>query len=178
MNPQQHTTMLTHVPSKQQVKAATKANPQLKRQDEVRGIVQHSLQQLSAIECRLDRLENQGLIGRVWGSITGSTQREMVSLMRALTQSQQTTIKLVLTLAIYHAENVAVMDEILDELGKAKGVHTRTASHIEFLYEQVEILRDVQISGKQQPATLIRKLLLPAAMVAGLLALVYPFFYP
>ncbi|RAV02699.1 hypothetical protein [Paenibacillus sp. YN15] len=98
--------------------------------------------------------------------------------MRALAQSQQTTIKLVLTLAIHHAENVAVMDEILDELGKAKSVHTRTASHIEFLYEQVETLRDVQVSRKRQPATLIRKLLLPAAVVAGLLALAYPYFTP
>ncbi|RAV02698.1 hypothetical protein [Paenibacillus sp. YN15] len=50
MNPQQNTVMLAHVPNKQQVKAATKANPQLKRQDEVRGIVQKSLQQLSAID--------------------------------------------------------------------------------------------------------------------------------
>ncbi|WP_106769626.1 hypothetical protein [Paenibacillus faecalis] len=67
-------------------------------------------------------------------------------------QAQQTTIKLVLTLAVYHAQNIAVMDEIQDELDKAKGVHSRTASHIEFLYEQVQMIRDTRRIRKKPVA--------------------------
>jgi len=44
------------------------------------------------------------------------------------------------------------MDEILDELDKAKGVHTRTASHIEFLYEQVQMIRDMRRTRKKPVA--------------------------
>ncbi|ALS24622.1 hypothetical protein [Paenibacillus naphthalenovorans] len=140
------------LPSKRQVNEVVKENPRLVDQNQVKSIVQQSLSQLSSIEHRLDRLENQGVIGRVIGSITGSTNKEMISLMRDLTQAQQTTIKLVLTLAVYHAQNVAVMDEILDELDKAKSVHTRTASHIEFLYDQVQMIRDTHRPQKKQLA--------------------------
>ncbi len=139
-------------PDQRQVAETVKENPKLVDQTQVKEIVQQSLNQLSSIEHRLDRLENQGVVGRVIGSITGSTNRELITLMRDLTQAQQTTIKLVLTLAVYHAQNIAVMDEILNELDKAKGVHTRTASHIEFLYEQVQMIRDTRRTRKKPVA--------------------------
>lgn len=164
-----------NLPSKRQVDEAVKENPRLVDQNQVKSIVQHSLSQLSSIEHRLDRLENQGVIGRVIGSITGSTNKEMISLMRDLTQAQQTTIKLVLTLAVYHAQNVTVMDEILDELDKAKGVHTRTASHIEFLYEQVQMIRDTHRPQKKQ---LAGKLALSAAVLASVFVVAYLFWNP
>ncbi|MFC6334258.1 hypothetical protein ACFP56_16640 [Paenibacillus septentrionalis] len=138
-------------PDQRQVTETVKENPKLVDQTQVKDIVQETLNQLSSIEHRLDRLENQGVVDRVIGSITGSTNRELITLMRDLTQAQQTTIKLVLTLAVYHAQNIAVMDEILDELGKAKGVHTRTASHIEFLYEQVQMIRDTPPHTRKKP---------------------------
>lgn len=147
---------IIQLPNQRQVDEAVKDNPRLVDQTQVRTIVQQSLSQLSSIEHRLDRLENQGVIGRVIGSITGSTNRELITLMRDLTQAQQTTIKLVLTLAVYHAQNVTVMDEVLDELDKAKGVHTRTASHIEFLYEQVQMIRDTQPARRKPFAGRLR----------------------
>lgn len=143
---------MIRLPNQRQINEAVQENPRLVDQTQVKAIVQQSLSQLSSIEHRLDRLENQGVVGRVIGSITGSTNRELITLMRDLTQAQQTTIKLVLTLAVYHAQNIAVMDEILDELDKAKGVHTRTASHIEFLYEQVQMIRDTRRTRKKPVA--------------------------
>lgn len=136
------------IPSKQQVQLAVKENPNYTNETQIKAIVQQSLAQLTAIENRLDRLENKGAIRRVVDIVTGTTQREMIALLRDLTQTQQTTIKLVLTLAVYHAENVAVMNEILRELGQAKGVNVRTASHIEFLYDQVELIRDRHVAQR------------------------------
>ncbi|RNB53517.1 hypothetical protein EDM57_19680 [Brevibacillus gelatini] len=132
------------LPAKLQVEAAIKQNSRLVDETKVRTIVRDSMNQLLSIEHRIDKLENQGFLGCLWGGLTGSNQREMLSLMRDFTYTQQTTIKLVLTLAMYHAQNVAVMDEILDELDKAKGVHTRTASHIEFLYDRVVLIKEMQ----------------------------------
>jgi hypothetical protein len=152
------------IPNERQVQEIIKNNPRLVDETQVRSIINEGLSLLANIEYRLDRLENQGFLGRVWGSITGSTNREMISLMRDLSQTQQTTIKLVLTLAVYHAQNVKVMNEILDELDRAKGLHTRTASHIEFLYEQVQLIRDIH--GKRKPpARHIRRWMLSAALI-------------
>lgn len=164
---------MVNLPSKRQVDEAVKENPRLVDQNQVKSIVQHSLSQLSSIEHRLDRLENQGVIGRVIGSITGSTNKEMIALMRDLTQAQQTTIKLVLTLAIYHAQNVTVMDEILGELDKAKGVHTRTASHIEFLYDQVQMIRDTHRPQNKQLAG--RLAMLAAGFLVAVSVMTYLF---
>lgn len=170
-------TQLTVVPSHKQVKAAVKENPRLIDQKQVKAIVMQSLDQLMNIEDRMDRLENQGFFGRVWGSITGSTQREMIALMRELTEAQRTTIQLVLTLAVYHAQNVAVMDEILDELDKARGLHTYAASHIEFLYEQVEFIRDSHTQQKSSVSIteLLGKSLIVLVIVSGIGWLVYTF---
>jgi len=132
------------IPTQQQVNAAVNQNPRMIDPTQVRTIVRNSLNQLLSIEHRIDKMENQGFLGRLWGGLTGSNQRGMLSLMRDLTYAQQTTIKLVLTLAMYHAQNVEVMDEILDELDKAKNVHTRTASHIEFLYDQVILIKEMR----------------------------------
>lgn len=143
---------MAKLPNQRQIDEAVKENPNLVDQTQVKAIVQQSLTQLSSIEHRLDRLENQGVVSRVISTFTGSTNRELITLMRDLTQAQQTTIKLVLTLAVYHAQNIAIMEEILEELGKAKGLHTRTASHIEFLYEQVEMIRNTSRTRKKPVA--------------------------
>lgn len=132
------------LPTQQQVSAVVNQNPRLIDQSQVRSIVRDSLNQLLSIEHRIDKMENQGLLGRLWGGVTGANQREMLALMRDLTYAQQTTIKLVLTLAMQHAQNVEVINEILDELDKAKGVHTRTASHIQLLYDQVVLIKEMQ----------------------------------
>ncbi|MFD2370913.1 hypothetical protein ACFSO0_13345 [Brevibacillus sp. GCM10020057] len=132
------------LPTQQQVNAAVNQNPRMIDPTQVRAIVRNSLNQLLSIEHRIDKMENQGFLGRLWGGLTGYNQREMLALMRDLIYAQQTTIKLVLTLAMYHAQKVEVMDEILDELDKAKNVHTRTASHIEFLYDQVVLIKEMQ----------------------------------
>lgn len=132
------------LPTQQQVNAVVNQNPRMIDPTQVRAIVRNSLNQLLSIEHRIDKMENQGFLGRLWGGLTGSNQREMLALIRDLTYAQQTTIKLVLTLAMCHAQNVAVIDELLDELDKAKGVHTRTASHIEFLYDQVVLIKEMQ----------------------------------
>ena len=162
---------MTHlpIPSERQVREAVRNNPRLVDETQVRSIVRESLSIIENIEYRLDQLENQGFFSRMWGALTGSTQREMISLMRDLAQSQQTTIKLVLTLAVYHAQNVKVMNEILDELNRAKGLHTRTASHIEFLYEQVQLIRDMH-GRRKQTARHIHRWVLSAALI-GIIAL-------
>jgi hypothetical protein len=157
------------IPNKRQVQETIKNNPRLVDESQVRSIVNECLSQLASIEYRLDRLENRGFLGRMWDIVSGQTHREMISLMRDLSQTQQTTIKLVLTLAVYHAQNVKVMNEILDELDRAKGLHTRTASHIEFLYEQVQLIRDMH--GKRKPpAGHLRRWILSAALI-GIIAL-------
>lgn len=157
------------IPNKRQVQETIKNNPRLVDETQVRSVVSECLSQLANIEYRLDRLENRGFLGRMWDIVSGHTHREMISLMRDLSQTQQTTIKLVLTLAMYHAQNVKVMDEILDELDRAKGMQTRTASHIEFLYEQVQLIRDM--NRKRQPQIRnIRRWALSAALI-GFIAL-------
>lgn len=145
-------TKITWLPNQQQIDKAVNENPKLVDQTQVKAIMQQSLTELSAIEQRLDRLENQGIISRIIGSMTGSKNKELIILIRDLTQAQQTSIKLVLTLAVYHAQHIATMDEILDELDKAKDVNTRTAAHIEFLYEQVQMLRDAPHTRKKSVA--------------------------
>ncbi|MBR8661779.1 hypothetical protein [Brevibacillus sp. NL20B1] len=153
------------LPTQQQVIAAVKQNPRLIDPTQVRAIVRNSLNQLLSIEHRIDKMENQGFLGRLWGGLTGSNQREMLSLMRDLTYAQQTTIKLVLTLAMCHAHSVAVIDEILDELDKAKGVHTRTASHIELLYEQVVLIKEMQ--NKQPTSNKLMKGILIGGVISA-----------
>jgi len=157
------------IPNKRQVRETIKNEPRLVDETQVRSVVSECLSQLANIEYRLDRLENRGFLERMWDIISGQSQREMIALMRELTQTQQATIKLVLTLAVYHAQNLKVINEILDELNRAKGLHTRTASHIEFLYEQVQLIRDTY--GKRKtPTRNIRRWALSAALI-GVIAL-------
>lgn len=89
--------------------------------------------------------------------------------MREMTQAQQTTIKLLLTLAVYHAQNVKVMNELLDELNKAKGTHTRLASHLEFLYEQVEFIKEMQRTKQKPKKRYIRIVLILIVVIIALL---------
>ncbi|NOU57216.1 hypothetical protein HN020_21190 [Brevibacillus borstelensis] len=158
------------LPTQQQVIAAVKQNPRLIDPTQVRAIVRNSLNQLLSIERRIDKMENQGFFGRLWGGLTGSNQREMLALMRDLTYAQQTTIKLILTLAMCHAQNVAVIDELLDELDKAKGVHTRTASHIELLYEQVVLIKEMQ--NKQPTSNKLMKGILIGGVSATVIGVI------
>ena len=108
--------------------------------------------------------------GRLFSS--NQIQPELLS-VAAYVYAQQTTIKLVLTLAIYHAQNVTVMDEILGELDKAKGVHTRTASHIEFLYDQVQMIRDTHRPKNKQLAG--RLAMLAAGFLVAVSVMTYLF---
>jgi len=157
------------IPNKRQVRETIKNEPRLVDEMQVRSGVSECLSQLANIDYRLDRLENWGFLGRMWDIISGQGQREMIALMRELSQTQQTTIKLVLTLAVYHAQNLKVINEILDELNRAKGLQMRTASHIEFLYEQVQLIRDTY--GKRKaPIRNIRRWALSAALI-GVIAL-------
>lgn len=162
-------------PTQQKVNVSVNQNSCLMDQSKVRAIVRDSLSQLLSIEHRIDKMENQGLLGRLWGGVTGANQREMLALMRDLTYAQQTTIKLVLTLAMQHAQNVEVINEILDELDKAKGVHTRTASHIQLLYEQVVLIKEMQ--NRPSPSNkLIQGILLGgifAAIVIGVVVYLF-----
>jgi hypothetical protein len=62
----------------------------------------------------------------------------MVADMHDMSEAQNMTIQLVLSLAIMHANNQRAMDAILDELALSKGTYTRITDHIDFLYSQVE----------------------------------------
>jgi hypothetical protein len=160
------------IPSRQQAMEEVRNNPELVNQANVQSLVQKTLNQLNSIERRLDDLENQGFAGRVWGAITGSNQRNMVSLMRDLADSQQTTVKLVLTLAVYHAQNAAVMDGVIGELERAKGVNTRSANHIAFLYEQVQLIRESAL--REKPHRSFKGIIIPSTVIA-ILVVVYMF---
>lgn len=107
----------------------------------IRQSVKNSLEKLNEVENRIDKLENKNFFQRAWGSITGQNERDMVAAMRDLTQAQQLTIQLVLSLAVLNAENQQALDDILEELKGSKVTYTRVADHIDFLYEQVETIK-------------------------------------
>ena len=67
----------------------------------------------------------------------------MVAAMRDMSEAQNMTIQLVLSLAIMHANNQRAMDAILDELALSKGTYTRITDHIDFLYSQVEHVKQL-----------------------------------
>lgn len=114
-------------------------------QNNVRQTVQNALIKLNNVEGRIDKIENKGFFKRMVGGVTGSNQKEMVSAMRDISDAQNMTIQLVLSLAIMHSQNQSALENILDELDQSKGTYTRITDHIEFLYNQVE---NVKISQR------------------------------
>jgi hypothetical protein len=104
----------------------------------VRHTVQNALMKLNDVEGRIDEIENKGFFKRMVGGVTGSNQKEMVAAMRDISDAQNMTIQLVLSLAIMHSQNQRALEDILDELDQSKGTYTRITDHIEFLYNQVE----------------------------------------
>lgn len=107
-------------------------------QNDVRQTVQNALRKLNDVEGRIDDIENKGFFKRMIGGVTGSNQKEMVAAMRDISDAQNMTIQLVLSLAITHSQNQRALEDILDELNQSKGTYTRITDHIEFLYSQVE----------------------------------------
>lgn len=109
----------------------------------LRQTVQNALMKLNDVEGRIDKIENKGFFKRMVGGVTGSNQKEMVAAMRDISDAQNMTIQLVLSLAIMHSQNQQALEDILDELDQSKGTYTRITDHIEFLYNQVENVKVV-----------------------------------
>lgn len=107
----------------------------------IRQSVKNSLDKLNEVESRISKIENKNFFQRLWGSITGQNQQELVTSMRDLAKAQQLTIQLVLSLAVLNAENQQALDDILEELKGSKGTYLRITDHIDFLYEQVQIIK-------------------------------------
>lgn len=129
------------ITTKKQADKFLKKHDDLLEKKDIRQTVQNSLKKLNDVESRIDKLENKGFFKRLIGSISGQNSREMIAAMRDIGQVQQLTIQLVLSLAIMHSQNQSTLDEILDELGASKGTYTRIAEHIDFLYNQVEVVK-------------------------------------
>lgn len=127
---------------------------ELVNQNDVRQTVQKALSKLNEVDSRIDKIESKGFFKRMIGGVTGSNQKEMVAAMRDLSEAQTMTIQLVLSLAIMHSQNQKTLDIILDELDQSKGTYTRITDHIEFLYQQVE---NVKESHKSKPSGLSNK---------------------
>lgn len=108
------------IKSKREAKRVLKENNDLVKESDIRTTVQNSLKKLNDVEQRIDEIENRGFFKRMIGGITGKNNRNMISAMRDLTEAQQLTIRLVLSLAVMHGQNHRKLNEILDELDNAK----------------------------------------------------------
>ena len=133
---------------------------------DVRQSVRNSLDKLNEVESNIDKLENKNFVQRAWGGVTGQNGRDMVATMRDLTQVQQLTIQLVLSIAASNAKSQESLDDILDEREGAKGTHTKIVNHIDFLYEQVETIK------KSAPKPKTYKTFLPIYFLVGMMILV------
>ncbi|KQL33532.1 hypothetical protein AN960_20880 [Bacillus sp. FJAT-25509] len=155
-------------------------NNDLVNQNNVRQTVQNALCKLNDVEGRIETIENKGFFKRLIGGVTGSNQKEMVAAMRDITAAQNTTIQLVLSLSIMHSQNQKALEDILDELDKSKGTYIRITDHIEFLYSQVENVRE---SNKKTSSVLtntknfLKKTFVGIGIVVGILLIIGLFIY-
>lgn len=161
------------IKSKREAKRVLKENNDLVKESDIRTTVQNSLKKLNDVEQRIDEIENRGFFKRMIGGITGKNNRNMISAMRDLTEAQQLTIRLVLSLAVMHGQNHRKLNEILDELDNAKGTYTRLGEHIEFLYEQVELVKERESKSKKYSAinTNFGKIIVTLMIILSLFAL-------
>jgi hypothetical protein len=136
---------LVTMPSRNESKRLLNKNIESITQADIKQIVNEALTKFEESSARIEKIENKGFFKRLWGGFTGSNQREMVACLRDLTQSQQLSIRLILALAVMLGQNQQNLEVILDELDNCKGVYTRTAEHIEFLYGQIEYFKDQQL---------------------------------
>lgn len=134
-------TNIVPIQNKRQATRFLEQHPHLVNQNDIRDTVHRSLQKLNDVESRIDEIESRGFFKRMVGGITGKNQRDMVAAMRDIAQAQQLTIQLVLSLAIMHSQNQQALNGILDELTESKGIYTRITDHIDFLYDQVELIK-------------------------------------
>lgn len=135
---------VVEIKSKSEATKILNEYPDVVDQNNIRQTVQNALSKLNDVEKRIDTLENRGFFKRMIGGISGKNQKDMISTMRDISDAQNVTIQLVLSLAIMHSHNQRAMQDILDELEQSKGTYTRIADHIEFLYMQVESVKSSQ----------------------------------
>ncbi|MDV6377750.1 hypothetical protein ORD22_05665 [Sporosarcina sp. GW1-11] len=141
-------------------------------QNNVRQTVQNALMKLNDVEGRIDAIENKGFFKRMVGAITGSNQKEMVAAMRDISDAQNMTIQLVLSLAIMHSQNQRALEDILDELEQSKGTYTRITDHIEFLYSQVEnvnLLQRNTSTALSSTKKIIKNAIISIGIIIGIL---------
>jgi hypothetical protein len=148
---------LVTLPSKNEAVRILNEHGDVVQPNDIRQTVRNSLAKLNDVEKRIEKIEGKGFFSRFVGTFTGSNDRDMVAAMRDMTQVQQMTIQLVLSLAIMHAQNQQALEDILDELGQAKGLHTRAAEHISFLYNQVEMVKVAEEQRRAEAAQRKRK---------------------
>ena len=162
------------IKSKREAQKVITDNQDVVVENNIRQTVLNSLEKLNQVEERIDKIENKGFFKRIAGIFTGSNTKEMIASIGDLTQAQQTTIQLVLSLAIMHSKNQQALDEILDELEQSKGVYSRAAEHIEFLYEQVKLVKESQTTTKsimKKNVGNLTKMIIFLGFVIALLAL-------
>ncbi|MDT0160704.1 hypothetical protein [Bacillus sp. AG4(2022)] len=114
---------------------------ELVNQNNVRDTVRNALCKLDEVNGRIEKIEKRGFFKRMVGGVTGSNQKEIVAAMRDISESQNITVQLVISLAIMHSQNQYALNDILDELEQSKGTYTRITDHIQFLYNQVESIK-------------------------------------
>jgi hypothetical protein len=132
------------IKSKSEAAKVLSQHYELVDQNNVRQTVQNALIKLNEVKGRIELIESKGFFKRMVGGITGSNQKEMVAAIRDISDAQNMTIQLVLSLAIMHSQNQHTLDVILDELDRSRGTYTRIIDHIEFLYNQVKNVKESQ----------------------------------
>ncbi|MEN6325752.1 MAG: hypothetical protein ABFD18_06060 [Syntrophomonas sp.] len=135
---------LVTMPSRKQSQRLLNKNGKSIGQSDIRQTVNDAIAKLEEVSARVEKIENKGFFKRLWGGFTGSNNREMVASLKDLAQAQQITIQLVLSLAVMHSQNQQTLEEILSELDNCRGIYTRSAEHIDFLYSQIEYFKDQQ----------------------------------
>ncbi|WP_377890407.1 hypothetical protein [Alkalihalobacillus sp. R86527] len=139
---------VVEIKSKTEAAKVLNQHHELVNQNDVRDTVRNALSKLDEINGRIEKIENKGFLKRMVGGVTGSNQKEIVAAMRDISESQNMTIQLVISLAIMHSKNQYALNDILYELEESKGTYTRITDHIEFLYNQVESIKK---SYKKKP---------------------------
>ncbi|MFW6017105.1 MAG: hypothetical protein ACOCRK_11755 [bacterium] len=141
----------------------------------VRLIVKKSLSKLNDIEKRINTIEERGFFKRMFGLVSGKNNKDMIAIVRDTTEASKLQINLILSLAIMHSKNQKILDEVLSELNESKGTYTRVSEHIEFLYEQIEKVKEesnvvsVYFKIKSSPNILWMSIFVFATLIIGLI---------
>jgi len=134
--------------SKKQAEIVLSQHKGIVSKNDVRLTVKNSLEKLNDVNVRIEKVEKKGFFRRMVGGVTGKNQKELVSVIRDISEIQNMTIQLVLSLAIVNSQNQNILREILVELENSKGKYPRIIDNIEFLYDQVMKVKESQIGSE------------------------------